>query len=250
MILNKELASTILTRSYDFIIHEKSLLGYDFMGEKEECENKFLVIGELVALVYCEAIKNQLIIEIYPLIERIKIALSDCQISTIAIDILEMTEKNKLEECVDIFENAILTKNKKLYSSVFTGIQCLVFIKANCNQDISFEKFFSSIKYLDIEYSKTLWIHLTPLLRQPFFAKEEAQKYITLSINKCIDIYEKLANQGERYYLDGLYNCVEALHQYYKSVKETKKGETNELKQCVEKAKKIKNYEIANIWSC
>ena len=161
-----------------------------------------------------------------------------------------MTEKNKLEECVDIFENAILTKNKKLYSSVFTGIQCLVFIKANCNQDISFEKFFSSIKYLDIEYSKTLWIHLTPLLRQPFFAKEEAQKYITLSINKCIDIYEKLANQGERYYLDGLYNCVEALHQYYKSVKETKKGETNELKQCVEKAKKIKNYEIANIWSC
>lgn len=32
-------------------------------------------------------------------------------------------------------------------------------------------------------------------------------------------------------------------------IKETKKGETNELKQCVEKAKKIKNYEIANIWS-
>lgn len=249
VILNKELASTILTRSYDFIIHEKSLLGYDFMGEKEECEKKFLVIGELVALVYCGAIKNQLITEIYPLIKRIKIALSDCQISTIAIDILEMTEKNKLEECVDMFENVILTKNKKLYSSVFTGIQCLVFIKANCNQDISFEKFFSSIKYLDIEYSKTLWIHLTSLLRQPFFAKEEAQRYITLSINKCIDIYEKLANQGERYYLDGLYNCVEALDQYYKSVKETQKGETNELKKCVEKAKKIKNYEIANIWS-
>ena len=90
---------------------------------------------------------------------------------------------------------------------------------------------------------------MTPLLRQPFFAKEEAQRYITLSINKCIDIYEKLANQGERYYLDGLYNCVEALDQYYKSVKETQKGETNELKKCVEKAKKIKNYEIANIWS-
>ena len=54
--------------------------------------------------------KNQLITEIYPLIERIKIALSDCKISTIAIDIVEMTEKNKLEECVDTFENIILTK--------------------------------------------------------------------------------------------------------------------------------------------
>ena len=227
----------------------QELLEHDFMGEKEDCENKFLVIGELVALVYCESIQNQLITEIYPSIERIKIALSDCKISTIAIDIVEMTEKNKLEECVDMFENIILTKNKKLYSSVFTGIQCLVFMKENYNQDVSFEKFFSSIKYLDIEYSKTLWIHLTPLLRQPFFATEEAQRYIALSINKCIDIYENLADQGERYYLDGLYNCVEALHQYCKSVKETGKGETNELKRCVEKAMKIKNYEIANIWS-
>ena len=91
--------------------------------------------------------------------------------------------------------------------------------------------------------------HLTPLLRQPFFATEKAQRYIALSINKCIDIYENLADQGERYYLDGLYNCVEALHQYYKSVKTTGTGETDELKQCVEKARKIKNYEIANIWS-
>ena len=63
------------------------------MGEKDECENKFLVIEELVALIYCEAVQNQLITEVYPLIEKIKIALSDCQISTIAIDILEMTPK-------------------------------------------------------------------------------------------------------------------------------------------------------------
>ena len=250
VILNKELANIILTRSYEFIIHEKSLLKHDFMGEKEECENKFLVIDELTALVYCEAIQNQLITEIYPLIEKIKIALSDSQISTIAIDMLEMTEKNKLEECVDMFENIILTKNKKLYSNAFTGIQCLVFMKEKCNQNISFEKIFSSIKYLDIEYSKILWIHLTPLLRQPFFAKEEAQRYIALSINKCMDIYENLANQGERYYLDGLYNCIVALYQYYKNVKTTEKSETNELKQCVDKAMKIKNYEIANIWSC
>lgn len=184
VILNKELANTILTRSYDFIMHEKSLLEHDFMGEKEDCENKFLVIGELVALVYCESIQNQLITEIYPLIERIKIALSDCKISTIAIDIVEMTEKNKLEECVDTFENIILTKNKKLYSSVFTGIQCLVFMKENYNQDVSFEKFFSSIKYLDIEYSKTLWIHLTPLLRQPFSLRRKHRDILPyLSIN-------------------------------------------------------------------
>ena len=112
VLLNKELANTILIRSYDFIIHEKSLVKDNFMGEKDECENKFLVIEELVALIYCEAIQSQLITEIYPLIEKIKIALSDCQISTIAIDILEMTEKNTLEEGDDMIENNILTKIK------------------------------------------------------------------------------------------------------------------------------------------
>ena len=30
----------------------------------------------------------------------------------------------------------------------------------------------------------------------------------------------------------------------------TGKAETDELKNCVQKAMKIKNYEIANIWSC
>lgn len=250
VILNKELANTILIRSYEFIIHERGLLEYDFMGEKYECEDKFLVIGELVALVYCEAIQNQLIAEIYPLIEKIKKELTDCKINTVAIDMLEMIEKDEYEKCVDVFENTILTKNKKIYSSVFTGIQCLVFLKEENRQGISFEKFFSAIKYLDIEFSKTLWIHLTPLLRQPFFMHEEEQRYVALSINKCIDIYEELSSNGERYYLDGLYNCVEALHQYYKGIKKTGKTETDELKKCVQKAIKIKNYEIANIWSC
>mgnify|MGYP000567975428 FL=1 len=161
-------------------MHEKSLLEHDFMGEKEDCENKFLVIGELVALVYCESIQNQLITEIYPLIERIKIALSDCKISTIAIDIVEMTEKNKLEECVDTFENIILTKNKKLYSSVFTGIQCLVFMKENYNQDVSFEKFFSSIKYLDIEYSKNVMDSFDTFAQATFFRYGESTEIYCL----------------------------------------------------------------------
>lgn len=249
VILDGKLADTILTRSYEFIIHEKKLLEYDFMGEKDECENKFLVISELVALVYCESIQNQLITEIYPMVNKIKQELENCKINTIAIDMLEMIGKNEHKKCVDAFENVILTKNKRVYSSAFTGIQCLVFINQDNTQDISFEKFFAAIKYLDIEYAKTLWIQLTPLLRQPFFEDEEAQKYIAASISKCIDIYVELANKGERYYLDGLYNCTAALCQYHKCINTAEKMEVDELKQCVEKAMKIENYEIANIWA-
>ncbi len=32
----------------------------------------------------------------------------------------------------------------------------------NIDIDNSFEKFMGSIKYLDIEYSKTIWIHFVP----------------------------------------------------------------------------------------
>ncbi len=248
--LDKKLAQTVLTRSYEFIIHEKKLLEYDFMGEKDECENKFLVISELVALVYCESIQKQLIAEIYPIVDKIKKELENCKINTIAIDMLEMIEKKEFKKCIDAFENVILTKNKKDYSSAFTGIQCLVFINQGSSQDISFENFFAAIKYLDIEYAKTLWIQLTPLLRQPFFWDEEAQKYIASSISKCIDIYVELANKGERYYLDGLYNCTAALYQYQKCINIAEKIEADELKQCVGKAMKIENYEITNIWGC
>lgn len=55
------------------------------------------------------------------------------------------------------------------------------------------------------------------------FWDEEAQKYIASSISKCIDIYVELANKGERYYLDGLYNCTAALYQYHKCINTAEK---------------------------
>lgn len=250
VVLDKGLAQTILTRSHEFIVHEKKLLEYDFMGEKAQCEKKFLIISELVALVYCESLQNQIISEIYPIVEKIKKELEECKINTVAIDMVEMLEKNEYDKCIEMFENIILTKNKRDYSSAFIGIQCLVFIHKDRSQDISFEKFFAAIKYLDIEYAKTLWIQLTPLLRQSFFGDEKAQKYIASSISKCIDLYVELANKGERYYLDGLYNCIVALYQYHKCINAAEKMEIDELKQCVDKAMKIENYEIANIWAC
>lgn len=249
ILFDEELAHKILNRSYNFIIHEKSLLEYDFMGEREECEKKFLKVSELVAYVYCEIIKNKMDSINFSLIDDIRNELKECKISTVAIDMIEMIKNEQINECIDLFENVILSKNKKNYASVFAGLQGLVYLKAKSSQSISFENFFNAIKYLDIEYSKTIWIYLTSLLRYPFFINQEAQKYISCSIKKCIDIYEELAKRGERYYLDGLYNCVVALHQYKRCIVQFKSIETEELKQCINRAKQIDNYEITNIWS-
>lgn len=206
-------------------------------------------VSELVAYVYCEIIKNKMDSINFSLIDDIRNELKECKISTVAIDMIEMIKNEQINECIDLFENVILSKNKKNYASVFAGLQGLVYLKAKSSQSISFENFFNAIKYLDIEYSKTIWIYLTSLLRYPFFINQEAQKYISCSIKKCIDIYEELAKRGERYYLDGLYNCVVALHQYKKCIVQFKSIETEELKQCINRAKQIDNYEITNIWS-
>jgi hypothetical protein len=252
---DEPLATTILNKIYNFIVHEKTLLDskFDFLGEKNDCIQKFLAINETVALVYIESLKIGFVDKVYCLIDKIKHELMDCNIEVIAIDMVEMISKGQYDNCMTTFENIILTKNKNKYSSAFTGIKCLLYYLREINDSkvnvaTSFEYFFTAIKYLDIEYAKTIWIHLASLLRCDFFTTNQAQSYISISINKCVEIYEELANAGERNYLDGLYNCISALKQYYTYILERKVEVSRELMECVEIAKSKRNYEISNIW--
>ena len=113
--------------------------------------------------------------------------------------------------------------------------------------DSLFEGFFNAIKYMDIEYAKTLWIHIGPLLKNQFFVRNNAQKYVAVSIKACIEMYRVLADEGERFYLDGLYNCVTALNKYCQTICADKTEMILELKECLNIAKSIDNYEIGNI---
>lgn len=106
-----------------------------------------------------------------------------------------------------------------------------------------------SIKYLDVEYAKTVWIQLEALITQDFFVNMKAQKYISSAIQKCIELYNGLAQKGQRFYMDGLYNCISTLRDYYDRIIESDVTMTQELQNCVAVAKDIENYEIRNIWS-
>lgn len=75
-------------------------------------------VSELVAYVYCEIIKNKMDSINFSLIDDIRNELKECKISTVAIDMIEMIKNEQINECIDLFENVILSKNKKNYASV------------------------------------------------------------------------------------------------------------------------------------
>lgn len=77
----------------------------------------------------------------------------------------------------------------------------------------------------------------------------KAQKYISSAIQKCIELYNGLAQKGQRFYMDGLFNCISTLRDYYDRIIESDVTMTQELRDCVAVAKDIENYEIRNIWS-
>ena len=250
--LDEKLAVFMLDTAYKYILHEKSLLKDEF--NKYSAEKKFEYIGEITSLIYIQAINNGFVESVYEKINKIWQSLVENQIVTDAIKIVNEINKGQYNLCMEIFENVVLSGNKKNYSSVFTGIRCLLFYfeskgERNTDIDSSFEKFMDSIKYLDIEYSRAVWIYFAPLMTLGYFVDLRTQKYISSAIRKCIELYREPANKGQRFYMDGLYNCVNVLHSYYDYILDSHFEISPELKDCVAEAKIIDNYEIRNIWN-
>lgn len=250
--LDEELAVFMLDTAYNFVLHEKSLLKNEF--DKYSAEKKFEYIGEITALIYIQAINNGFVESVYEKINEIWQLLIENQIVTDAIKIVNEINNGQYDLCMEIFENIVLSGNKKNYSSVFTGIRCLLFYfeskgERNTDIDSSFEKFMNSIKYLDIEYSRVVWIYSAPLMTQDYFVDLRSQKYISTAIRKCMGLYREPADKGHRFYMDGLYNCVNVLYSYYDFILDSHLEISPELKDCVAEAKVIDNYEIRNIWN-
>lgn len=249
--LDEKLAAFMLDTAYNYILHEKSLLKDYF--ERYSAEKKFEYIGELTAIIYIQAIDRGFAASVNGKINHIWKILDENQIVTDAICMVNEINNGQYHLCMEIFENIVLSRNKKKYSSVFTGIRCLLFHfeskgERNVDIDSSFEKFMGSIRYLDVEYAKTIWIELMSLMMQNYFLDIRLQKYIASAVGKCMELYKEPAEKGQRFYMDGLYNCVNALHSYYDCILDSQIEVSRELEDCVAEAKVIDNYEIRNIW--
>ncbi|MCF2684436.1 hypothetical protein, partial [Faecalicatena contorta] len=109
MLLDERLAIFMTNTAYDYVMHEKSLLERenDFLGEKYDAEKKFELIGELIALIYIEAVTGGIVESIRQKIDLIKEILVAHNVPTEALNMVEAIENKKYNLCMDMFENAI-----------------------------------------------------------------------------------------------------------------------------------------------
>ena len=170
-----------------------------------------------------------------------------------AINMVEAMERGLYDQCMELFEDVILSENKEAYSDVFLGMKCLLFHLEN-DPDGSvhiadaFKNCLHMIRYLNVESAKSIWQELGSLLRHKLFIDVNIQTNVALLIERCLNAYSAPAQEGKRNYLDSLYNCTNALYVYYNQIKSFNVPIADELESCVQKVQNISNYEIKAIW--
>ena len=255
VVLDEKLAVFMLDTAYKFILHEESLLKRenDFWEEVDGTREKYIRIGELAALIYTEAIREGFIEKIHVKIKEIKNSLENHEIPVFAINMVEAMERGLYDQCMELFEDVILSENKEAYSNVFLGMKCLLFhlendLDGSAYIADAFKNCLHMIRYLNIESAKSIWQELGSLLRHKLFIDVNIQTNVALLIERCLNAYSAPAQEGKRNYLDSLYNCTNALYVYYNQIKSFNVPIADELESCVQKVQNISDYEIKAIW--
>ncbi|WP_373484911.1 hypothetical protein [Acetobacterium malicum] len=254
--IDASLNQKMLCNLYDFIDNEKSLTSRenDIFGEKKEAQDKFELISELVALIYCNAFENKLVNHSFKhQIEKIQRLLESCKINIDALLMVKDIEKEMYQRCIERFENVITLKDNEKYSGIFTGLQCLLFHLELKNEQISqvddsLISFIGAIKYFNIEHAKSIWVNFSYIVCRKYFEKEKFQNSIGKSIQTCLEMYRQSEGFENRHFLDGLYNCTTVLKLYYSQLLKNNISITEILEGCVAEAKRTENKELQNIW--
>lgn len=255
VVLEEKLAAFMLDTAYKFILHEESLLKRknDFWEEVDGTREKYIRIGELAALIYIEATREGFIEKIRAKVKEIKNTLEKYKIPVLVINMVEAIERGLYDQCMELFEDVILSENKEAYSNVFLGMKCLLFHLENdpngsAHIADTFKNCLHMIRYLNVDSAKIIWQELGSLLRHKLFIDETIQIEVALLIERCINAYTTPVQEGKRNYLDSLYNCTNALYVYYNQIQRYNVPVVNELEACVQKVRNVNNREIKAIW--
>ena len=171
-----------------------------------------------------------------------------------SIKMIEDLKNERYIECFNRFIEVIFTCYTENYSSVFIGLDCLIFECEKKNYlwpkiKSSFEYFMDYLKYVNINGAKTFWLHFSLIIKRKIFYSKELQEVIFKAMNNCYNNYYDNAVKGHRYYLDGLYNLIKTLKVYYDNLFDNKIEIIQELNDFINITRDIEILEIKNIWN-
>lgn len=254
--IDKKLNISMLEKIEEFLLNGKNTLKkeYDVFGDKKIVESECKEVGELVGLIYFNAIDNDILDEdTLDKINEIKEFLIQENINIDTLRMIDDIKTANYNKCIENLKNILFSKNKNYYSDISIGMPCLLYyLRKNNIKDYDIKgsllDTLSLFKYIDIENAQSIWMHISILMQDELFEDLEVQDRISESINQCIDLYKEPAQKGQRYFMDGLYNCIVTLRDYYYRLYKSDIKISPKLEEVIKGAKNIDNEEIKNIF--
>lgn len=137
-------------------------------------------------------------------------------------------------------------------SQAFTALDIVVVYKNFKNNDIEIEgellDLIKSLKYMDVKNSRSILLHLSPIITREMFLTPQFKNVIISSLHECLDIYEIAITDINKDYLDALFNLSNLANRYYTELQNHQIEIPEEMYQLIDKLRNLPLNEVKNMW--
>ena len=251
-----DLINTILEYLFDYLENEKRLIldhKYDIFGQGKEAQKYFSKLSELVAYIITQAAisgcYNQTTKD---LVSNIKDIFKETETSVLSISILEKLVSDNWKDVYKDIMKQIMSGSLDSTSQAFTALDIVVVYKNFKNNDIKIEDelldLIKSLKYMDVKNSRSILLHLSPIITREMFLTSRFKNVIISSLQECLDIYEIAITDINKDYLDALFNLSSLANRYYDKLIKHQIQIPEEMNQLIDKLRKLPLNEVKNMW--
>lgn len=251
-----DLINTILEYLFDYLENEKRLIldhMYDIFGQGKEAQKYFSKLSELVAYVVTQAaISGCYDNSVKDLVSKIKGVFQETETSILGINILEKLVSDNWQDIYKDIMKQIMSGSLNHTSQAFTALDIVVVYKNFKNKDIKIEdellNLIKSLKYMDVRNSRSILLHLSPIITREMFLTSQFKNVIISSLQDCLDIYEIAITDINKDYLDALFNLSNLANRYYIELQNHQIQIPDEMNQLIDNLRKLPLNEVKNMW--
>lgn len=253
---NGDLTYRILEYILGYLDNEKKLIldfENDIFGQGQAAQQYFSKLSELVAYIITQATITDCFNQTTKnLVNNIKDILNETEISILSISIIEELISDNWQEAYKDIMKYIMSSSLDSKSQAFTALDIVVVYKIFKNNDIEIEgdllDLFKALKYMDVKNSRSILLHLSPIITRELFLTSRFKHVIITSLKDCLDIYITAITDVNKDYLDALFNLSNLTKSYYAKLQSHNIQIPKEMDQLINNLRELPLNEVKNMW--
>ena len=186
------------------------------------------------------------------LVSKIKGVFQETETSILSINILEKLVRDNWNDVYKDIMKQIMSGSLDYISQAFTALDIVVVYKNFKNEDIKIEDelldLIKSLKYMDVKNSRSILLHLSPIISREMFLTSQFRNVIISSLQECLDIYEIAITDINKDYTDALFNLSNLANRYYVELQNHQIQIPEGMNQLIDKLRKLPLNEVKNMW--